>query len=93
MLFHITQTHSHQNCPAHDSDAMATIMKWYLSASDFGIKIVAAHADSPGHAAFSVVDCDSVENLQKWIDPILPYFNNDIRPVSDVMTVIKRLQG
>ncbi len=92
MLFHITQTHSHQNCPAHDPDAMATIKKWFQSAGEFGIKLAAAHADTPGHAGFYVVDTNSVDDLQNWIDPILPYFNHEIRPVSDVLSVVERLQ-
>ena len=92
MLFLVVQTHSHEHCPAHKPEAMATIMKAMGDAQQHGVKIVASYIDSPAHTNFIVLETDSADKLQRFFDPMLDHFNCAIHPVVDTMAAFTRLQ-
>jgi hypothetical protein len=92
MLFVLVQTHSHENCPSHKPESLQGISNAYRQADEIGIRIIGAYTDTPGHTGFLIVDTDSVEKLQKFIDPMLDFWNSDVHPVIDTMAVMQRLQ-
>jgi hypothetical protein len=92
MLFHITQTHSHVNCFAHEPDKRAIFAKALKGGEEIGVKVLASYSDTPGHRSFLIVETDSVDKLQKFIDPMLELWDSEIHPVTDTLSVLKRLQ-
>ena len=71
MLFHVTHTHGYETCMAHDETSKAKFMQTISNAEESGVKVLGVYADPPGHQIFMVIETETMEQLVKFIDPVL----------------------
>ena len=81
MLFHVTHTHGYETCMAHDETSKAKFMQTISNAEESGVKVLGLYADPPGHQIFMVIETETMEQLVKFIDPVIDFGDYDIRPV------------
>ena len=93
MLFHITHTHGYETCMAHNQDSKAKFSQTIDNAKESGVKVYGVYADPPGHQIFMVVETDTMEQLVKFLDPVIDFGDYDIRPVLNFSTAIESLSS
>ena len=93
MLFHITHTHGYETCMAHNEESKTKFQNAISNASDSGVEVHGIYADPPGHQIFMVVESDTMEQLVKFLDPVIDFADYDIRPVLDFYSAIKMLSN
>ena len=71
MLFHVTHTHGYTTCMAHDEKGKAKFSQTISKAEESGVKVHGVYADPPGHQIFLVVETDTMEQLVKFLDPVI----------------------
>ena len=91
MLFHVTHTHGYETCMAHDEDAKAKFSETISKKTD--IKVHGVYADPPGHQIFMILETDTMEQLVKFLNPIIDFGDYDIRPVLNFKTAIESLSN
>jgi hypothetical protein len=90
MLFHITHTHSGESCPYHKPEVLAeTFAKVPANAEESGVKLLGAYTDAAAHSMFFIVDAETAEQVQAFLDPIIDMGEADTRPVVDFAAVIE----
>ena len=93
MLFHITHTHGYTTCMAHDEEGKTKFSQTIAAAEESGVKVHGVYADPPGHQIFMVVETDTMEQLVKFLDPIIDFGDYDIRPVLNFSTAMATLSN
>ena len=93
MLFHITHTHGYETCMAHDEARKTKFSQTISNAEKSEIKVHGVYADPPGHQIFMVVETETMEQLVKFLDPIIDFGDYDIRPVLNFSTAIANLSN
>jgi len=93
MIFHIHHHHDENTCPANSPEAVgATFGSVLPSLSEYGVTVIGAWVDPPGHDFFFVVETDSYDDLVEGLRPILAAGTARIQPVGDVQAqVAKRM--
>ncbi len=92
MLFHATHRHSHETCPAHQPENLARFAKTMRSANELGVNIIGSFADAPGHTVYMIIEADTALQIAQFFDPILELGDTEIKPVTDTMALLQRLQ-
>ena len=93
MLFHITHTHGYETCMAHDEARKTKFSQTISNAEKSEIKVHGVYADPPGHQIFMVVETETMEQLVKFLDPIIDFGDYDIRPVLNFSTAVSSLSN
>ena len=93
MLFHVTHTHGYETCPAHDEAVKTEMSQTISNAQASGVTVHGAYADPPGHQIFMVVETETMEQLVKFLDPIIDFGDYEIRPVLNFATAIANLSN
>lgn len=93
MLFHVTHTHAYTTCMAHDEKGKAKFSQTISNAEESGVKVHGVYADPPGHQIFMVVETDTMEQLVKFLDPIIALGDYEVRPVLNFLTAIASLSN
>ena len=93
MLFHVTHTNSYTTCMAHDEKGKAKFSQTISNTEKSGVKVHGVYADPPGHKIFMIVETDTMEQIVKFLDPIIDFGDYDIRPVLDFETAVKNLRN
>lgn len=94
MLFHVTHVHNHENCFAHKPDVLKTLGAHFKSAEEKGVHIHSLHVAPWEHAWYGVLEAESAEALERFVDPLLELGTAKITPVTDVLaTIEQRLKG
>ena len=93
MLFHITHTHGYETCMAHDEARKTKFSQTISNAEKSEIKVHGVYADTPGHQIFMIVETETMEQLVKFLDPIIDFGDYDIRPVLNFSTAIENLSN
>jgi len=78
MLFHITQTHTPENCPK-DAGGSKTL---YDSTAE-GVKLLAMYGAFAQHTIFYIVEAESPSALNGLLYPGFKSCTADITPVSE----------
>ena len=78
MLFHITQTHTPENCPK-DAGGSKTL---YNPKAE-GVKLRALYGAFSQHVIYYIVEADSQKAINKFLDPGWLRCTSTITPVSD----------
>ncbi len=78
MLFHITQTHTPENCPK-DVGGSKTLYDPKVE----GIKLQAMYGAFAQHAIYYIVETDSLEAVHKFLDPGWKRCTATVTPVSE----------
>jgi len=93
MLFHVTMTHSADNCPAYHVERMAEVLASLENLEERGQKLnVKAHAllwAAPDHAAYAVLEADDLGAIGRYLNSIAITQEFKITPVQNVKDVIE----
>ena len=78
---------------AHDEEGKTKFSQTIATAEESGVKVHGVYADPPGHQIFMVVETDTMEQLVKFLDPIIDFGDYDIRPVLNFSTAMATLSN
>jgi Domain of unknown function (DUF3303) len=88
MLFHITATHSEDNCPGYNMEIIPDVLKGLERreeiAREQNVKIIGMWSAAPEHVFYMVVEANSVHDIDQFVTQSAP-FKQDYR-VSPVLT-------
>jgi hypothetical protein len=77
VLFHVTATHSEDNCPGFNRDALPDVMKGLQArkeiAADRGVKIVGGWSAAPEHVFYVVLEAESTHNIDLFLTEAIPF--------------------
>jgi hypothetical protein len=92
MLFHVTMTHTADNCPAYHTERMPDVIASLERLDERGKELnVKAHAllwAAPDHAAFAVLEADSLGAIGRYLNSIAITQDFKITPVQNVSDVV-----
>jgi hypothetical protein len=93
MLFHVTMTHTADNCPAIHTERMPGLISALENLDEVGKKLnVKAHAllwGAPDHVAYAVLEADNFGALGRYLNSIPITQEFKITPVQNVSEVIE----
>ena len=93
MLFHVTMTHTADNCPAYHTERMPEVITSLGNLEEIGKKLsVKAHAllwGAPDHVAFAVLEADSLVAIGRYLNSIAITQEFKITPVEHVSDVVE----
>ena len=93
MLFHVTMTHTTDNCPAYHTERMPGLLASLEKLEGVGKELhVKAHAllwGAPDHVAFAVLEADSLGALGRYLTAIAMTQDFKITPVQNVSDLIE----
>jgi hypothetical protein len=78
MLFHITQTHTPETCPKDDGGS-----KILYDQNVKGTKLKAMYGAFSEHVIYYIVEADSLDAINKFLDPGWKRCTCTVRPVSE----------
>ena len=93
MLFHVTHTHGYETCMAHDEKRKTKFSQTIANAEASGVTVHGVYGDPPGHQIFMVLETDTMEELVKFLDPIIDFADYTIRPVLNLSTAMDILSN
>ena len=94
MLFHMSHSHTPENCPAHDAARLKTLAEVMKSARERGVNVRSLHLAPWEHTFYGILEAESAEDIERWLDPILGLGMAKLTPVTDAMSSIgQRLEG
>ena len=93
MLFHVTMTHTPDNCPSYHTDrmpeALATLEKLEEVGKELNVKAHALLWGAPDHVAFAVLEADSLGAIGRYLNSIAITQDFKITPVQNVSDVVE----
>jgi hypothetical protein len=93
MLFHVTMTHTADNCPAYHTEAMPLLLASLEKLEGVGMELkVKTHAllwGAPEHVAFAVLEADSLGAIGRFLNSIALVQEFKITPVQKVSDLIE----
>jgi len=78
---------------AHDEKNKTKFSQTISNAEKLGVKVHGVYADPPGHQIFMVVETNTMEQIVKFLDPVIDFGDYDIRPVLNFSTAITSLSN
>jgi hypothetical protein len=93
MLFHVTMTHTADNCPAYHTEKMPELLAALdgleAAGREFHVKAHSLLWGAPDHVAYAVLEADSLGALGRYLNsiPITQEFR--IVPVQTVREVVE----
>jgi hypothetical protein len=93
MLFHVTMTHSADNCPAYHTermpDLLASLDKLEQLGKESNVKAHALLWGAPDHVAFAVLEADSLGAIGRFLNSIALRQEFRITPVQNVSDLVE----
>ena len=93
MLFHVTMTHTADNCPAYHTERMPEVITSLEKLEEVGKELnVKAHAllwGAPDHVAFAILEADSLGAIGRYLNSIAITQEFKITPVQNVSDVVE----
>ena len=93
MLFHVTMTHSADNCPAYHAEKAPAFLASMEKLPALGEELnVQAHTlvwGAPDHVAFAVLEADSLNAIARYVNSIAITQDFRITPVQNVSEVVE----
>ena len=80
MLFMVTQIHTPENCPLHEGKGPESLYD-----PGQAIKLHSAVADVPGHRLVFLLEADSYDAVQDFLEPGRGRCDSEIVPVKDLL--------
>jgi len=78
---------------AHDQKSKTKFMQTISNAEESGVKVHGVYADPPGHKIFMIIETETMEQLVKFIDPVIDFGDYDIRPVLNFEKAVASLSN
>lgn len=93
MLFHLTMTHSEENCPAFNPGTMAKLTELQSKmdelTKDVGIKVHSMVSAAPGHVFYGLVETDSVTSIALFTNAFPMRQSFEVTPVISIADLTK----
>lgn len=93
MLFHVTMTHTADNCPAFHTEKMPEVLVSLENLEEVGRKLnVKPHSllwGAPAHVAYAVLEADSLVAIGRFLNSIAITQEFVITPVEQVKDVVE----
>ncbi len=93
MLFHVTMTHTEDNCPGYDHAQMAEALegmdKLSAVAEQLGIKVHSLLWGAPEHVAYAVLEADSVGAVAQYANAVPLRQTFKVTPVEPLEAVVE----
>lgn len=93
MLFHVTMTHTPDNCPAYHPEQMHEVITSLEQLDERGRELrVTTHAllwAAPAHVAFAVLEANDLGTVARYLNSIAITQDFTITPVQHVSEAIK----
>lgn len=93
MLFHVTMTHTADNCPAYHTEKMPGLLASLARLDEVGKEAnVKTHSlvwGAPDHVAYAVLEAESVSALARYLSSIAIVQDFTITPVQDVSDLVE----
>ena len=93
MLFHVTMTHSADNCPAYHSEKTPGFIASMDGLEGLGKELnVKSHSllwGAPDHVAYAVLEADSLSAIARYLNSIAITQDFKITPVQNVSEVLE----
>jgi hypothetical protein len=93
MLFHVTMTHSADDCPAYQTEKMPDLLASLERLEGVGKELnVKAHAllwGAPEHVAFAVLEAESLGAIARYLNSIALTQDFTITPVQNVAALVE----
>jgi hypothetical protein len=93
MLFHVTMTHTPDNCPAYHPEKMPAVITSLENLEQLGkklnIKIHSLLWGAPDHVAYAVLESDSLVSIGRFLNSIAIPQEFEITPVEHVSDVVE----
>ena len=92
MLFHITMTHTEDNCAIYNSDMMPGVLEAFENLDALGkelnVKLHFLTWCGPNHVAFALLEADTLSAISRYVFSIPMPQKTDIVPVEHMDDVI-----
>ena len=93
MLFHVTMTHTADNCPAYHPDRTPEFIASMDKLPELGKQLgVTAHAlvwAAPDHVGYAVLEADSLGAVARYLNSIALVQEFKITPVQNISDVVE----
>lgn len=93
MLFHVTMTHTADDCPAYQPERMPAVIASLEALEQRGRELhVKAHAllwAAPAHVAFAILEADTLGTIARYLNSIAITQDFTITPVQNVSEVVE----
>jgi hypothetical protein len=93
MLFHVTMTHSADDCPAYHTEKMpdliASLDRLEAVGKESNVKAHALLWGAPEHVAFAVLEAESMAEIARYLNSIAITQDFTITPVQEVASLIE----
>ena len=93
MLFHVTMTHSADDCPAYHTEKMPDLLASLERLEGVGKELnVKAHTllwGAPEHVAFAVLEAESLGAIARYLNSIALTQDFTITPVQSVAALVE----
>ena len=97
MLFHVTMTHTPDNCPAYHRetipDVIAGMDKLEGLAQELNIKVHFLLWGAPDHLAYALLEADSVGVIAQYVNAIPIRQEFRVTPVEPLQQVIETMKA
>ncbi len=97
MLFHVTMTHTPEDCPAYNKEMMpeviASVDKLEAVGKELNIKTHLLLWGAPEHVAFAIVEADSPGALTRYLNTIAIKHDFKVTPVQQLQEVMEMAQA
>jgi hypothetical protein len=91
MLLHFTHVHTPESCPAHNPEGMKKMALLMKAAEEKGVHVHGMYVSAWEHTIYGVVEAESADTLEAWLDPALEIGRATITPVTDALATLKRM--
>ena len=98
MLFHITMTHSEDNCPAYNRDKMPEVLNAFENlgnmGEELGVKLQSFVWTPTDHVAYILAEADTLGALNRYLFSIpIPSHTRvvPVEPLADTVTMARAL--
>ena len=79
MLFHVTQTHRPESCPAGEGGSNSL-----FDPTVKGINLIGRYGANAQHTLFFIIEADNVNAIHKFLYPGFKRCTSTITPVSEI---------
>jgi muconolactone delta-isomerase len=98
MLFHVTMTHTADNCPGYEREKLAELVaaseKWDALARELNARVHFVLWGAPEHVAYALIEADSLGAVARYINaiPIRQEFKvTPVQHLQETMTMAKAM--
>lgn len=93
MLFHVTMTHTADNCPGYDpakmNDLVASADKLEAVEKDARVKVHFSLWAAPEHAGYALLEADNLSAVARWVNAIPIRQEFKVTPVQHFKDVLE----